>query len=573
VKEAGSFIQISRYLSRRLLPVTLGIGITISVVTPATYYILEYKALEQAAIFYANDVVDKFQGFVLEEPTFWKYRTYKYSQFLRDVVPKKDEMRIIIRDEAGKPVVTTLPENDIDRGWLPRHDPVATLPIKFNNKMVGSVQVQASQKGLITRSAVIAFVSTIVGTTLAAIVFFFPVKVAVRMEGELRRLFDSLDAARIESDSMRRLAEASEQRFRELVQGLNAIVWEARAETLNFIFVSKEAEQLPGYPVQNWLSEPDFWSRLLPPEEVARVAEFYAYAVKNGEARVEYKAFTKDGEIRWLRNMARMVADSTGQSGTLRGVMVDITDLKLAEEALVEHAQELARSNAELEQFAYAASHDLQEPLRMVASYVQLLARRYQGKLDAEADEYIAFAVEGATRMQDLIRDILGFSRIGNHAKPPEVDANAVLKKVLKNMEPAVNECGATITCDRLPTVRVVENQLGLLFANLIGNSIKFRGSSPPLIHIEAQREGGYWRFCVRDNGIGIATEHVDRIFRLFQRLNPRKQYPGTGIGLAICKKIVELCGGRIWVESVPKQGASFYFTIPDRQVTANEQS
>jgi len=482
-------------------------------------------------------------------------------------------MQIIIRDETGKPVITTASEKDRDYVWLPHHDPVGTVPIKFNNKVVGSVQVKASQTGLIARSVVIALVSTTIGTALAMIVFLFPVKVTIRMEGELRRLFDSLHAARIESDSLRRLAEASEQRFRELVQGLNAIVWEAHAETLDFSFVSREAELLLGYPVQSWLAEPDFWRRHLPPEEVARLTEFYAYVVKNGEARIEYKALTIDGEVRWLRNMARMVADGADRSGTLRGVIVDISDLKQAEEALVNHSQELARSNAELEQFAYVASHDLQEPLRMVASYVQLLARRYQGKLDAEADEYIAFAVEGATRMQDLIRDILSFSRIGSHAKPPEVDANAVMKKVLKNMEPAVNECGATITCNNLPTVRAVETQLASLFANLIGNAIKFRGSAPPSIHIGAEREGDYWRFSVRDNGIGIATEHFDRIFRIFQRLNPREQYPGTGIGLAICKKIIELYDGRIWVESVPKQGTTFHFTIPDMQATTNEQS
>jgi two-component system sensor histidine kinase/response regulator len=242
----------------------------------------------------------------------------------------------------------------------------------------------------------------------------------------------------------------------------------------------------------------------------------------------------------------------------------EIAVRKKAEAVLSLRSQELVRSNAQLEQMAYVASHDLQEPLRMVTSYLQLLERRYVGRLDAEAHEFIGFAVDGAKRMQALIDDLLTYSRLGTKAKPLQpTDCDALVETALRSLHLAISESGAQIRCDALPVVMGDAAQLTQLFQNLIANAIKFRGGQAPQIAVRAEPEDGCWRFEVRDNGIGIAPEYFDRIFVMFQRLHSRSAYPGTGIGLAICKNIVERHGGRIWVESAPEQGAVFKFTLP----------
>ena len=235
-----------------------------------------------------------------------------------------------------------------------------------------------------------------------------------------------------------------------------------------------------------------------------------------------------------------------------------------AERALVNQTGELERSNAELEQFAYVASHDLQEPLRMVTSYLQLLQRRYRNKLDADGEEFIAFAVDGANRMKTLIQDLLAYSRTGTRSlELLPTDVEMVLGEVLLNLKPAIEESAAAVTHDPLPMVMADRVQLTQLLQNLIGNAIKFRDGLPPRVHLGAGCQNGQWVFSVRDEGIGMDAQHLERIFVIFQRLHSREQYPGTGIGLAICKKIVERHGGRISVESEPGRGSTFYFILP----------
>ncbi len=231
---------------------------------------------------------------------------------------------------------------------------------------------------------------------------------------------------------------------------------------------------------------------------------------------------------------------------------------------LKKSAQELKRSNAELEQFAYVASHDLQEPLRMVSSFTQLLAKRYKDKIDSDANDFISYAVEGANRMQRLINDLLNYSRIQTKGKTfEETSCSEILGQVRANLQAAIEKKSALITNDFLPIVNADTIQMMQLFQNLVDNAIKFSGELPPRIHISAEKKDNEWVFSVCDNGIGIEPQFNERIFVIFQRLHDREKYPGTGIGLAVCKRIVERHGGRIWVESDMGKGTTFYFTIP----------
>jgi len=264
-----------------------------------------------------------------------------------------------------------------------------------------------------------------------------------------------------------------------------------------------------------------------------------------------------------------MLSPLQSAEGTLVTAAIrDISVRKKAAVVLLQKVDELKRSNEELGQFAYIASHDLQEPLRMVASYTQLLSRRYKGKLDADADEFIAFAVDGASRMQRLIQDLLAYSRVGTKGKELlETSSEDALQQALANLRGAIEESSAVVTHDPLPPVLADEMQLTQLFQNLVGNAIKYQNPGVPRVHVSAARNGGkQWDFTVKDNGLGIDPQYFERIFGMFQRLHKRDEFAGTGIGLAICKKIVERHGGHIWVESKPGQGSTFRFALAGSQ-------
>jgi len=282
----------------------------------------------------------------------------------------------------------------------------------------------------------------------------------------------------------------------------------------------------------------------------------------------ETRRIRKDGSIMDVSLTISPIADSAGTIIGASSIGRDITARKKAEAKLRSYASDLKLRNEELEQFAYVASHDLQEPLRMVASYVQLLKRRYEGRLDEDADEFIHYAVDGASRMQMLINDLLAFSRVSTRGKPfEETDTEALLEQTLRDLKIQIEESDAVVTHDPLPVVMADESQLSQVFQNLISNAIKFHGSDAPRVHVSAQQSGDAWIFSVKDNGIGIEPQYFDRIFVIFQRLHSKAEYPGTGIGLAICKRIIERHGGRIRVASEPGEGSTFFFTIPIREV------
>jgi len=243
----------------------------------------------------------------------------------------------------------------------------------------------------------------------------------------------------------------------------------------------------------------------------------------------------------------------------------EIAQRTQAEDALRDRTTELANSNAELEQFAYVASHDLQEPLRKITGFCQLLARRYEGRLDERADEYIGFVVDGTARMQQLINDLLTYSRVGRIDKDAaSVDCNRIMERVRLDLAAAIEQSGAVVTvAGELPTVTGNPTRLVQLFENVVGNAVKFHGPAQPRVVISAERRGAQWRFAVSDNGIGIEPRYSERVFGVFQRLHTRAEYPGTGIGLAVCKKIVETQAGTIWFESEPGAGTTFYWTLP----------
>jgi PAS domain S-box-containing protein len=354
----------------------------------------------------------------------------------------------------------------------------------------------------------------------------------------------------------------SEDKFKYVFD--NSVVGKSITLLSGEMHANKALCEMLGYPSEEL--ESNRWQEITHPDDI-ELTQKEIDALLSGEkeaARFTKRYFHKNGSIVWADASTSLRRDKQGEPLYLMTTLVDITARMQAEETLKNTLADLERSNADLEQFAYVASHDLQEPLRMVSSFTQLLGQRYKGKLDKDADEFIGYAVEGANNMQRLINDLLSFSRVGTRGKPPElISVDTVLDRALDNLKLAIEESQAVVERDSLPTVAVDDVQLIQIFQNLIANAIKFRGDEPPRIRIAAEARGNEWVFSVRDNGIGIDPQYLDRIFIIFQRLHERGKYPGTGIGLAVCKKIVQRHGGRIWVESELGKGSTFYFSLP----------
>jgi PAS domain S-box-containing protein len=331
----------------------------------------------------------------------------------------------------------------------------------------------------------------------------------------------------------------------------------------HWLLVNRKFCEIVGHTSEELLER--FWRDLAHPDDLETSLE-NTHRVLAGETEtcsIEMRYIRAAGSYVWVRETWSLVRGDTGNPKYFISVLEDITGRKQAEEKLGQSTQELARSNAELEQFAYVVSHDLQEPLRMVASYVQLLEERYKDQLDSNAREFIAYAVDGATRMKKMITDLLAYSRVGRQKEElSPIACEAVLDEARANLEAAITESSAEVSHGPLPVVRGNAHLLVHLFQNLIGNALKFRAKAPPRVHVSAELNGHGWVFSVRDNGIGLDQQFADRIFLVFQRLHGREEYPGTGIGLAICRRIVEHHGGRIWVESETGKGATFHFTL-----------
>jgi len=334
------------------------------------------------------------------------------------------------------------------------------------------------------------------------------------------------------------------------------------------VLLNVQAEKQFGYSRDELLGQrvtniiPNGFAERLIADGTRSAAEALAQQIGTG---IELTGRQKDGSEFPIEIMLSPLENADGILVT--AAIRNITERKQSEERLVKTVGELKRSNDELQQFAYVASHDLQEPLRMVASYTQLLAQRYKGRLDSDADEFITYAVDGSTRMQGLIQDLLTYSRAGTNGKAlREISSETALKEALASLRATIAESGAVVTHDSLPTITTEGTQLTQVFQNLVGNAIKYHGAQAPQVHVSAAKDGGgEWIFSVRDNGMGIEPQYFDRIFVLFQRLHGPTEFKGTGIGLAICKKMLDGLGGKIWVESQPQKGSTFYFTVPER--------
>lgn len=365
----------------------------------------------------------------------------------------------------------------------------------------------------------------------------------------------------------------SEERFRIMADCAPVLLWMAEPDALCSFF-NKTWLDFSGRTLEQELG--NGWAEGVHPEDFQASMSTYLNAfVLRRPFRMEYRLRRADGEYRWILDQGVPRYTPAGSFAGYIGSCIDISDMKEAHQALEQMNEgleqrvkdrtvELQRSNDELQQFAYAASHDLQAPLRAIVGYTQLIKQRWAGKLDADTDEFIEYVVDGGKRMQNMINDLLSYSRAGCSPVTFEpIDCDKALDHALENLTAAIVESGAEIRRGELPSVPIDMTQMTLLLQNLIGNALKFRDAKTPLIEIGSQRRDQGWLFWVRDNGIGIEKNQHARIFQVFQRLHTAEQYPGTGVGLAICKKTVERYGGRIWVESEPGRGCTFFFTLP----------
>ena len=353
----------------------------------------------------------------------------------------------------------------------------------------------------------------------------------------------------------------SEEQYRQLFESLQDVFYRTDDQG-KVLIVSPSVESVFGYTPEEVLgkdlAETFYYDPADRPGFLARLRE-------QGQLRDHRtRCKNRDGEEVWVSTNARFYKDLKGRVLGVEGITRDITNQVAAEDELKRTLETLQRSNKDLEQFAYVASHDLQEPLRMISGFVQLLDKQFRGKMDDTADEYLDFIVESTQRMQQQIQDLLTYSRVGREGRTfRTVQCDRVLERVVENLRLAFKESGARITREPLPRVFADETQILMLFQNIVYNAVKYRGESPPRIHVSCRHEDGMNLISVQDNGLGIDPRFHDRIFQIFQRLHAREEYSGTGIGLALCKRIVENHGGRIWVKSEEGAGATFHFTLP----------
>lgn len=390
----------------------------------------------------------------------------------------------------------------------------------------------------------------------------------------------------IQDAAVQSAAGADEEiRYQTLIEQLPAVIFMAYFDGgMRRAYVSPHIERALGFSQAEWIHDPVRWYHQIHPDDQHRWStEAAEFIVSGNPLRSVYRVLAKDGCTVWFQCEVKMVRRPDGSPWFIHGVAFDITGVKQSEEALQRAHEELeakvlertaelqkaneqlAHANADLEQFAYSVSHDLQEPVRTLSIFGELLERRSGAKLGGETEKIIATMVQAARRMNVLVHDLLAYTRLTNDESEEGelLSVSAALEDVLNNLRALVSESGAQITSDSLPEIRMPRLYLAQLLQNLVSNGIKYRGDAAPRIHISCAARDGEYVFSVRDNGIGIDPEYHETIFGIFKRLHTKEEYSGSGMGLAICRRIVQRCGGRIWVESSPGAGAAFYFAVP----------
>ncbi|MGZ7068455.1 MAG: sensor histidine kinase, partial [Methanobacterium sp.] len=388
-----------------------------------------------------------------------------------------------------------------------------------------------------------------------------------KAEEELRQarnhLEEQVEERTSELEKAYKTLKASELKFKTLTENSVDII-DRQDRQFRHLFVNNIIYKLLKIPPESFIGKTN--RELGMSEELVNLWESKTQEVFNtGKiGHMEFELPTQNG-INYYQSILVPEYNPNNKIESVLIISRDITARKQAEEQLKEIITELERSNQELQSFAYITSHDLQEPLRSIASYAQLLKRRYKGQLDSDADDFIEYMVSGATRLQDMIKGLLDYSRVGTQGEEfKEFDSEDALNNTLSNLKSSIEECNAEVTHDKLPVITADESQITRVFQNLMGNALKFRKEGiMPKIHIKARKEDNEYVFSVHDNGIGMEKQYSDRIFEVFKRLHPIGEYEGTGIGLAVVKRIVERHGGHIWVESELGKGTTFYFTIP----------
>ncbi len=587
----------------------LGAGF-IGILLPFGYFVVSYGYYEGVLKTQADAHASNVTRLINAHPDNWRFQQNRLEDLLKQ---RRAELPEIVRIvDSGNWVVAEI--------LVPLQAPLMfrSAELLDSGVTVGRLEVGRSLRPLLFQTAVIAILAALLACGSFVVLRVLPLRALERVMGENFKLVGTLEKQKADlieanqglerqSDRLQRqVAErtATEARLAALRDVNMAIASTLDLHTVLNILMEKIDVILPYAAVQIWLSnnengqleraacrnldEGDWKGRKLKgtpalvKEAIDSRRAVMALNVQTDPRTMDSEFYRRQGVMSYLgvpllikeevlgvlvfltREEHRFTHEEIEFLSTLADQAAMAIHNSQSYAATTKLAADLARSNTELEQFAYVASHDLQEPLRMITGYTSLLAKRYQGKLDSDADEFIGYATDGAKRMHALINDLLTYSRVGTRGKEfSPTDCEAVLQTTLAGLRPAIEESNASITHDPLPTVMADATQLGQLFQNLIGNGIKYRDSKPPVIRVSSKKEGSRWLFSVRDNGIGIDPKYGERIFVIFQRLHNREDYPGTGIGLTVCKKIVERHGGRIWVESQPGQGATFYFTLP----------
>jgi PAS domain S-box-containing protein len=379
-----------------------------------------------------------------------------------------------------------------------------------------------------------------------------PAPVILEISSDITRLKQAEEALR-----------RSEEQLRVATLAAEIGVWSWRAG-MEFATVSANWKLLFGMALDAEVKFQTWHDAIHPEDRDPAMREFTSINQVHPEFSMEYRVILPDGSMRWVADRGRAIYDAGGHATEIAGITIDITKRKSAEEDLLRTSRELERSNKDLESFAYIASHDLQEPLRTITGFLQLLEHRIGNQLDEKTKQYIQYAVDGSKRMHQMITDLLSYSRVNMQALSPKtLNLRDALEHALSSTRKSIEDSGASIVIEDLPSVRADASQMLQVFQNLLGNAIKFRSERPLKIQIGARKEQQSWVLWVKDNGIGLDPKQSDRIFQVFQRLHSRQKYAGSGIGLSICKKIIERHGGSIWVESTPNVGSTFFFTLP----------